>query len=300
MQLKSSFSIRIYELLKQYENFKERSFLVEDLRTMLGIEADEYPKYGNFKQKVLNVAQKEIAEKTDISFEYEETKVGRGVGKIRFFITTQKKAKKTLPLADAIEISRTGEKIQKPEVALMLRLLDLIPQEFRKESVKKLIRSTLEKHGFDHVVRNIVYTNEKSNAMKPGSNPEKGSNYRIYLSKALHWDYGLAYQEDREAKKEREEKRQHSSKETNQKKEAERAAILTEQENREKARIHLKSLPSDTVKALEEKAKSRMSSSSQARLARKDTIGTFEFKLKLEEVVMEMMGLRKPPAPTEN
>lgn len=90
VKLKSSYAIRIYELLKQYEKIQERTFQIIDLRKMVGAE-DIYPAYGNFKQRVLVPAQKELKMKTDISFEIEEFKVGRRVEKIKFHITSIKR-----------------------------------------------------------------------------------------------------------------------------------------------------------------------------------------------------------------
>jgi hypothetical protein len=90
VKLKSSYAIRIYELLKQYEKIKERTFLLENLRKLLGAE-DVYPAYGNFKQRVLVPAQKELQKKTDISFSIEEVKVGRRVEKVKFVINAKKK-----------------------------------------------------------------------------------------------------------------------------------------------------------------------------------------------------------------
>lgn len=90
VKLKSSYAIRIYELLKQYEKIQERTFRLNDLRKMLGAE-DVYPAYGNFKQRVLVPAQKELKKKTDISFEIEEIKNGRKVEKVCFRITSSKK-----------------------------------------------------------------------------------------------------------------------------------------------------------------------------------------------------------------
>jgi plasmid replication initiation protein len=92
VKLKSSYAIRIYELLKQYEKVQERTFSLSDLRKALGAEAI-YPAYGNFKQRVLMPAQKELKKKTDISFEIEEVKKGRRVEKIKFFIISQKNKK---------------------------------------------------------------------------------------------------------------------------------------------------------------------------------------------------------------
>ncbi|WP_063255334.1 replication initiation protein [Neobacillus niacini] len=90
VKLKSTYAIRIYELLKQYEKLRERTFLLVDLRKMLGAE-DVYPAYGNFKQRVLVPAQKELKQKTDINFEIEEIKVGRRVEKLKFIIISGQK-----------------------------------------------------------------------------------------------------------------------------------------------------------------------------------------------------------------
>jgi plasmid replication initiation protein len=89
VKLKSSYAIRIYELLKQYEKMKERTFLLQDLRRALGAEK-VYPAYGNFKQRVLLSAQIELKQKTDISFEIEEIKEKRRVEKIKFIINTKR------------------------------------------------------------------------------------------------------------------------------------------------------------------------------------------------------------------
>ncbi|KFN04703.1 replication initiation protein [Bacillus clarus] len=90
VKLKSTYAIRIYELLKQYEDLKERTISLENLRYYLDA-MDVYPNYANFKQRVLKPSQKELNQKTDISFEFEEIKLARKVQKIRFIIRSQKK-----------------------------------------------------------------------------------------------------------------------------------------------------------------------------------------------------------------
>ncbi|MEH6891863.1 replication initiation protein [Bacillus sp. JJ864] len=89
VKLKSTYAIRIYELLKQYEDLKERTISLENLRYYLDA-MDVYPNYANFKQRVLKPSQKELNQKTDIFFEFEEIKSGRKVQKIRFIIRSQK------------------------------------------------------------------------------------------------------------------------------------------------------------------------------------------------------------------
>ncbi|MED1790979.1 replication initiation protein [Brevibacillus laterosporus] len=83
--LKSAYSIRLYELLKQYETIGTRSFDLATIRKVLGVE-DIYPVYANFKNRVIIPAQKELAKKTDISFEFTEEKAGRKVNKLVFKI----------------------------------------------------------------------------------------------------------------------------------------------------------------------------------------------------------------------
>jgi plasmid replication initiation protein len=78
MRLKSNYSCRIYELLKQYESIKKRRFKVDDLRYKLGISEEEYKLYADFKRFVILKAQKELCKKTDIEFKFTENKVAKG------------------------------------------------------------------------------------------------------------------------------------------------------------------------------------------------------------------------------
>lgn len=85
MELKSSYSIRMYELLKRWQYMGEVVIRLDDLRMMVGA-GGKYSEYHNFKKRVLNPAKKEIAEKTDIMFTYEEIREKRKVAAIRFQI----------------------------------------------------------------------------------------------------------------------------------------------------------------------------------------------------------------------
>ncbi|HDX9701720.1 TPA: replication initiation protein [Bacillus nitratireducens] len=86
-KLKHSHSIRMYELLKQYQKIGERSFDYLTLLEHLGVEQSGYNvNYGGFKARVLKPIQKELEKKTDIKFEFEETKVARKVVSLRFII----------------------------------------------------------------------------------------------------------------------------------------------------------------------------------------------------------------------
>lgn len=96
-KLKGHYSIRIYELLKQYERLQERTLTMEDLRHKLGA-TSIYPAYGNFKQRVILPSQKQINKKSDITFEFQEIKQGRAVKEIKFFIKTKDSIIQPLPI----------------------------------------------------------------------------------------------------------------------------------------------------------------------------------------------------------
>jgi len=89
MRLDSSYSIRIYELLKQYGKIGKREFTVMELRKVLGIPDDQYPFYANFRKRILLTAQKELSAKTDLQFTFDEKKTGRAVTSLRFHVTTR-------------------------------------------------------------------------------------------------------------------------------------------------------------------------------------------------------------------
>lgn len=82
LQLTSPNQQRMYEILKQYEKVGERIVTIRDLRDWLGIEPKEYPRWDNFKTRVLDASQEALARYTDIKFTWEVTgKRGKG-GKI--------------------------------------------------------------------------------------------------------------------------------------------------------------------------------------------------------------------------
>lgn len=86
--LKKIHSIRLYQLLKQYLFTGTCTFEVDKLKYILGIE-DKYKKYNDFKKYAVLAAQKELKEKCDISFEFEEIKKGRKVELLKFTINRQ-------------------------------------------------------------------------------------------------------------------------------------------------------------------------------------------------------------------
>lgn len=106
--LGSSYSIRIYELLKMHEKQKNKQceYTIEELRSMMGI-TTEYGRYNDFKRYVLEQAKKDLKEKTDVKFTYKEEKLGRSVNKIIFTIKENSEEK------DSRNKAREAKKRQK-------------------------------------------------------------------------------------------------------------------------------------------------------------------------------------------
>ena len=70
LNLTSVQQIRIYELLKQYEKIGTRKLSLDELKKMIGIAPNKYPRFNSFREWVLDRAQIALAERTDICFEY--------------------------------------------------------------------------------------------------------------------------------------------------------------------------------------------------------------------------------------
>jgi len=89
--IRSYYSCRIYELLKQYQSFGQRIFEVEQLRFLLGIEDTEYPLYANFKQRILKNAVTQISKVTDLYLELDDSsyKINKKVEKVKFRMIAQ-------------------------------------------------------------------------------------------------------------------------------------------------------------------------------------------------------------------
>jgi plasmid replication initiation protein len=113
MQFKSTYSFRLYELLKQYERIGRRTIDIEDLRTILDIDKKQYPKYANLKQKVINVAVGEINSNTDLYIEFRELKEVRKIVAVEFNIKASKVVNElAASKAEPEEISDIIQKVQ--------------------------------------------------------------------------------------------------------------------------------------------------------------------------------------------
>lgn len=87
LKMKSSYGIKLYELLKSYANIRKKKFTLAEIKYLLGAEQKSYEKYGLFRTYVIDPAMKDIATYSDLKVDYIEVKEKRKVVGIEFIIT---------------------------------------------------------------------------------------------------------------------------------------------------------------------------------------------------------------------
>ena len=86
LPMSSSYSIRLYEILKSYNNNDRWYFTLEALKKLLDC-SDKYPNFKDFKRRVLEPAVREINEYTDLRIEMAFKRNGRKIDKILFTLS---------------------------------------------------------------------------------------------------------------------------------------------------------------------------------------------------------------------
>ncbi|WP_338657192.1 replication initiation protein (plasmid) [Sporosarcina psychrophila] len=161
LRLSSSYSIRMYELLKQYESIRTRRFGVDELKELLAIEPEKYKQYGHFKSKILLHSQEQIEKHTDLRFEFKEIKTGRKITKIEFFIKSKN--------ANPTVVDTKKDAVNDSLIEIGISLIQI-----------KKIR---DKWDDEQILRNLAYTQDqikKKRIDKPAG----------YFIRALTEDYG--------------------------------------------------------------------------------------------------------------
>lgn len=102
LAMKSAFSVRIYELMKSYAFQKNKTFDIDELKKLLGVEeVKSYYRFPDFRRKVLEKAQEEINELTDLNIYFEPITKGRKVIRVKFKIEQKNPIQRMLAGATA-------------------------------------------------------------------------------------------------------------------------------------------------------------------------------------------------------
>ena len=172
INLKNKHSIRVYELLKQYEKIGKREFDLEEFKELLMIE-DQYERIYDLDRFVLNIAVDEINEFTDINIGFEKIKKGRRVVGLLFTIDSKEKDEKVY-----IEFLNESYNIQE-----MKAKMGLNDENFNSKQIMSIYEKAVEKAGnedidlFEYIRLNYLHIKDKAR------------NKYAYLLKALENDY---------------------------------------------------------------------------------------------------------------
>ena len=148
LRLNSANQIRMYEILKQYENIGKREISVDDLQELLGV---KYSRWDKFRQSVLDNCQKALKATTDICYTYEKGKGGKG-GKwltIIFYIYKNVPESTEITLLESeltgyIDISTEHEE-KKEELSETLQNMIMFADDLTKNEIKEIYYAMQEK-----------------------------------------------------------------------------------------------------------------------------------------------------------
>lgn len=163
--IQSSFSVRIYELLKQYERIGKRRFSVQELKEMLDI-SDKYPLYANFKQRVILKAQEDLQESTDIRFTFDEIKYGKQISELVFHIFKNNKVVDSRNEEESSDLLQLDTNIQN----LVERELFSMVRDFKGANLKT-IQNWLKLYPEDYIKSRIILVKNLIQVGQKVSNP---------------------------------------------------------------------------------------------------------------------------------
>ncbi len=163
LQLKSGFSIRMYELLKSHQFQGKVEYDLEELKMLLGVD-DKYDEYTDFKKRVLKTAQIELKNKSDIYFTFKEKRLNRRIHSL-FFTIFENTELKEQQAKSPNKKTKTASKGVKPEEKvstddpLIMRIIEI---GFTKAKAKEI--SAL---GFDNIKDTQTQKRVKSRFLDP-------------------------------------------------------------------------------------------------------------------------------------
>lgn len=92
-EIKSKYAVILYELLEDYKKVNVPKMTIEEFRELMGIESDKYKLTADLKKRVIDIAKKEVNEKTNFLVDYELLKVGKKIVGIQWRIVDYDESK---------------------------------------------------------------------------------------------------------------------------------------------------------------------------------------------------------------
>lgn len=204
-KLNSQYSIRIYELLKQYEKVKNREFSLNEFKLKIGLDDEQYTRFYDLKKYAILVAQKELKEKTDIEFEFEEIKTGRKVTALKFFIKENEKNKSKNSFKEIEnKIDEIRDKKEK-NIVQNEEEKEIKIDEFEDKNIKylyELFEEKISKKNIKKIIENAENDIEKIKRIYEYSKTQNIENLVGFMLKMVQGDNFIEPVEGRKSKKE--------------------------------------------------------------------------------------------------
>ncbi|MGO1470388.1 MAG: replication initiation protein [Tissierella sp.] len=175
LYLKNKYSIRIYELLKQYEIIGKREFELKEFKRILFLE-NQYERIYDFRRFVLEPVKEDLNKNTDINISYKEIKKGRKITGLLFKIEPKNQDEKMY-----IDFLNDFYDIKNMKLKMGLK-----NENFSPTQVMALYEKAVEMAGnedvdlFEYIRLNYLHIKDKAR------------NKYAYLLKALENDYASA------------------------------------------------------------------------------------------------------------
>jgi len=148
----STNSMKVYEILKSYQYMGQVDLNIEkDLKEKLGLKG-KYDKFYDFKKKVLNVAQKELRQFTDISFEYEVSKKEWNKA-ISLFIVIRKNEPTNLP-EPLLEFVKRNKSL--PSISETIEVKNNLGKGIFKEQFPEIYSFLSKLGGSEEVITKLI------------------------------------------------------------------------------------------------------------------------------------------------
>lgn len=159
--LTSAYAIRLYEIICSWREVgKTPKYEIEDLRSKLGIECDQYNTMSNLKARVLNVAINQVNKHTDLFVQYKQYKTGTKITAISFTFKSKQSDKQTAN-NDFIKMTDSQVKLFSSKLASLNELgskapigastddyASIIAQDLRDKTKQKQYHKYLKKLGY--------------------------------------------------------------------------------------------------------------------------------------------------------
>lgn len=153
LSLTSIYSVRLFELLKQYQKIGKRKFMLDELKELLSIESHEYQLYGHFKG-LIKRAEKDLAKYTDIYFQFEEEIQKRKVVAVTFYIFENTKNQRLK--VESVASAKTTEK--GIEIIAVDNVVETLFQKVEKYVTIQQVKKWVGEVPAEQIERAITYT----------------------------------------------------------------------------------------------------------------------------------------------